>query len=68
MVAYVRDEYGAFPQQNFESGCCKMLFVKVCGVRQSLYVFSLYRNPDLDYRIFDYLLTLMAVKICVPLS
>ena len=29
----------------------------VCGVRQNLYVFSLYRNPDLDDRIFDCLLT-----------
>ena len=29
---------------------------RVCGVRQNLYVFSLYRNPDLDDRIFDCLL------------
>ena len=28
----------------------------VCGVRQNLYVFSLYRNPDLDDRSFDCLL------------
>ena len=32
----------------------------VCGVRQNLYVFSLYRNPDLDDRIFDCLLASMA--------
>ena len=32
----------------------------LCGARQNLYVFSLYRNPDLDDRIFDCLLTLMA--------
>ena len=29
-------------------------------MRQNLYVFSLYRNPDLDDRIFDYLLAAMA--------
>ena len=29
-------------------------------MRQNLYVFSLYRNPDLDDRIFDGLLTSMA--------
>ena len=29
-------------------------------MRQNLYVFSLYRNPDLDDRIFDCLLTSMA--------
>ena len=37
-----------------------MLFFRVCGVKQNLYVFSLYRNPDLDERIFDCLLTSMA--------
>ena len=33
-----------------------MLVFRVCGVRQNLYVCSLYRNPDLDDRIFDCLL------------
>ena len=37
-----------------------MLFFRVCGVRQNLYVYSLYRNPDLDDRILDCLLALMA--------
>ena len=37
-----------------------MLFFRVCGVRQNLYVFSLYRNPDLDDRIFDSLLMSVA--------
>ena len=60
MAAYVRDGYGAFRQPNFECGCCEMLFFRVCGVRQNLYVFSVYRNPDLDDRIFDCLLTSMA--------
>ena len=32
----------------------------VCGVRQNLYVFSLYRNPDLDDRIFYCLQASMA--------
>ena len=37
-----------------------MLIFIVCGVRQNLYVFSLYRYPDLDDRIFDCLLASMA--------
>ena len=37
-----------------------MLVFRVCGVRQNLYVYSLYRNPDLDGRIFDCLLVSMA--------
>ena len=32
----------------------------VCGVRQNLYVYSLYRNPDIDDWIFDCLLASMA--------
>ena len=35
-------------------------FFTVCDVRQNLYVFSIYRNPDLDDRVFDCLLTSMA--------
>ena len=49
MAVYVRDAYGAFRQPKFE-----------CGVRQNLYVFSLYRNPDLDNQIFYCLLASMA--------
>ena len=37
-----------------------MLFFRVCGERQNLYVFCLYRNPDLDDGIFDCLLKSMA--------
>ena len=60
MAAYVQDGYGAFRQPKFECGCCEMSFFRVCGVRQNLYVYSLYRNPDLDDRIFDCLLASMA--------
>ena len=60
MAAYVRDGYGAFRQPKFECGCCEMLFFRVCGVRQNLYVYSLYRNPDLDDRVFYRLLASMA--------
>ena len=37
-----------------------MLVFRVCGVRGNLYVFSLYRNHDLDDRIFDCLLASIA--------
>ena len=56
----LRDDYEAFRQPKFECGCCEMLVFRVCGVRQNLYVFSLYRNPDLDDKIFDCLLASMA--------
>ena len=70
MAVYVRDGYGAL-RHKFECGCCEMLVLKVCGVRQNLYVYSLYRNPDLDDRIFGCLLALMLprrLRMSVPLS
>ena len=60
MAAYVRDGYGAFRQPKFECGCCEMVVVRVCGLRQNVYVYSLYRNPDQDDRIYDCLLISMA--------
>ena len=60
MAAYVRDGYGAFRRPKFECGCCEMLVFRVCGARQNFYVFSLYRNPDLDDRIYYCLLTALA--------
>ena len=60
MAACIRDGYGGFRQPKFACGCCEMLFFKVCGIRQNLHVYCLYRNPDLDDRIFDCLLASMA--------
>ena len=41
-----------FHQPKFECGFCEMLVFRVSGVRQNLYVYSPYRNPGLDDRIF----------------
>ena len=71
MAAYVQDGYGAFRQYKFECGYWKMLVFRVCGVRQNLYVYSLYRNPDLDDRILDCLLYQWLpcrLRMSVPLS
>ena len=60
LAAYVRDGYEEFRQPKFECSCCEMLVFRVCGARHNFYVFSLYRYPDLDDRIYDFLLTAMA--------
>ena len=39
----------------------EIMFFRVCGVRQNLYVFSLYRILDLHDLIFDSLLASIAV-------
>ena len=63
MAAYVRNGYGAFRGPKFECGCCEIRVFRVCGVRQILYVFSLYHNPDLDDRILDCLQASMAAVL-----
>ena len=59
MAAYVLDGFEAFRQPKIEWSCWEIRFG---GLRceTELYVFSLYRNPDIDDRIFDCLLTSMA--------
>ena len=36
IAPYIPDGYGAFHQPKFECGCCEMLDLRVCGVRQNL--------------------------------
>ena len=53
-------DMGHFCQPNFKCSCCEMLVFRVRGARQNFCVFSLFRNPDQDDRIYDCLLTAMA--------
>ena len=62
MAAYVRDCYRAFRKPKFECGCCEMLVFRVCGVRQNPYVYSLFRNSDLDNHIDSLLASMAAVQ------
>ena len=57
---HVQDGYGTFRKPKFECGCCEMLVFRVCSVTLNLYVYSLYRNPDLGNWIFDCLQASMA--------
>ena len=59
MAVYVRDGYGVFRQPKFECGCCEMVVFWVCGARQNFYLFCLYRNPDLNHRIYAELCALV---------
>ena len=38
IAAYVGDGYEAFHQPKFKCGCCEMLVVRVCGLRQNFCV------------------------------
>ena len=43
--------------------CCEMMVFMVSGMKHNFknIIFSFYRNPDLDYQIYYYLLTSMAI-------
>ena len=49
-----------FANPNLSVVVAKCWFLGFCGVRENLYVYCLYRNPDLDNRIFDCLPASMA--------
>ena len=60
MCVYIRSSYSASRIPKFECGCHEMLLVKICSRFNNYYIFSLYRNPDLDSQIYDCLLVKMA--------
>ena len=59
MAVYVRNGYSA-SKTSYACTCHEMQVMKVCGKQNNFYLFSLYRNPDLDNAIFDCLLLAMA--------
>lgn len=53
MGVYVLDGFGAFPQPKLECVFfCKIHVVGVYVARHNVYIFSVYRNPDTDDKIF----------------
>ena len=60
MAIYVREGFSASRNHSAECGCHEVQVMKVCGKRHNFYLFSIYRNPDLDDSIFDCLLSSMA--------
>ena len=57
----VRKGFPAFRRAKYECTCCEMMVVRVCGSRQNYYLFGAYQNPSTDDRIFDCLLSSMAL-------
>ena len=49
-----------FDDQNLSVVVVKCWLFRVCGLRQNFCVYSLYRNPDQDNRIYDCLLSSLA--------
>ena len=60
MAIYIRSSFNATRCTRFECGCHEIMIVKVCSRFNNFYIFSIYRNPDLDDVIYDCLLNSMA--------
>lgn len=60
LVAYVRNGFIGYRQKKYECRCCESLVIRVCGRLMNFYIFALYRNPDLDDKLYDCLLEAMA--------
>ena len=60
MCAYVRSGFTAIRQREAECGCHEVMVMRVCSRYSNIYVYSCYRNPDLDDSIYDCLKESMA--------
>ena len=60
LAAYIRSGFLATVRKDFICNCHEVQLIKVCSKSNNFYIFSLYRNPDLDDRIYDCLLTSMS--------
>ena len=60
MAVYIRKKFPASRKTSYECGCHEIQVIKVCGRYNNFYLCSVYRNPDLDDKIFDCLLITMA--------
>ena len=60
MALYIKSGFSATRFNKFECGCHEVMVVRVCSRFHNFYIFSLYRNPDLDDTIYDCLLSSMA--------
>ena len=59
LATYIRSGYSASIIKDFVCNCHEVQLVKVCSRSNNFYIFNLYRNPDIDNRIYDCLLTSM---------
>ena len=59
LAVYIRTGFCASMQKNHICECHEIQLVKITSRTNNFYIFSMYRNPDLDNSIFDCLLDSM---------
>jgi len=60
LAAYVREGRCVSRQKIYECQCCEFIVMRVCGSVRNFYIFSVYRSPSIDNKIFDCLMEAMA--------
>ena len=60
LCVYVRIGFTACRMSQYECNCHEVLIIRVCSRFNNFYIFTAYRNPDLNDSIFDYLIESMA--------
>ena len=60
LAVYVRSGFSASIRSDYKCSCHEVQLVRVCSRSNNFYIFSVYRNPDLDNSIYDCLLTSMS--------
>lgn len=60
MCVYIRSGFNACRLTSIECKCHEIILLKITSKYNNFYLFSVYRNPDLDNSIYDCLLTAMA--------
>ena len=56
LCIYTRVGFNASRANKYECGCHEMMIIRVCSRFNNFYIFSLYRNPDVDDSIYECLL------------
>ena len=59
MAVYIRSGCSASHKAIFECGCHEFQIIKMCSKHNDFYLFSVYRTPDPNDSIFDFLLVSM---------
>ena len=60
LAVYIRKGFTANMTPRFHCSCHEFVILKICGKHCNFYIFSAYRNPDLDDSIYDCFLDSMA--------
>ena len=60
LATYIRSGFSATIKKNHICNCHEIQLIRVCSRSNNFYIFSIYRNPDLDDSIYDCLLSSMS--------